>query len=384
MDTELPRTLVLADDLTGALEMGVLARRSGYRAIVRMAGVARSGWPSEAQTVVLDTASRELPSETAAARVRDALKEVGGSAGEGEPAAWGVFKKTDSLLRGSIAAELSALADRFPERPLVYVPAYPLLGRLVRDGALWVLAEGAWQPQANIRQMLSTHFATQAIGSVADPDALERLLARGTHRTLLCDGETQADVDRCGEVLRRWIGRCIVAGPAGVFRALYGERGAVGVWPRLRCGVAYIGSTHPASIAQFDAVCTASGHSATLSEAVDFRRHASTWEAAQRAGQWLVLRCPDAHGAAPRMQFRPLPDALYLSGGATAAACLRLLACTQLEPVCELEPGVVFSEACLPDRRLPVITKSGAFGDARTLVRILAMLQEGSLPDKDA
>ena len=49
-----------------------------------------------------------------------------------------IYKKTDSTLRGNIAAELRALADLFPTWRIGYAPAYPALGRTVKNGVLYV------------------------------------------------------------------------------------------------------------------------------------------------------------------------------------------------------------------------------------------------------
>ena len=45
-----------------------------------------------------------------------------------------IYKKTDSLLRGNIGAELRALCDAAGSGPLVFAPAYPTGGRTTIDG----------------------------------------------------------------------------------------------------------------------------------------------------------------------------------------------------------------------------------------------------------
>src|SRR5882762_6252805 len=92
--------LALADDATGALE--------------------------------IDTETRQQSDERARAVVRSIAMRAK------ESGVAHIYKKTDSTLRGPIAAEFRGLLDVWPELPLVYAPAYPALGRTVRSGVLYV------------------------------------------------------------------------------------------------------------------------------------------------------------------------------------------------------------------------------------------------------
>jgi hypothetical protein len=62
-------------------------------------------------------------------------------------------------------------------------------------------------------------------------------------------------------------------------------------------------------------------------------------------------------------------DVLVLCGGATARAVLETCGVRAVRLLGELEPGVVASRA--DGLRALVITKSGSFGDARTLARVV-------------
>src|SRR5207253_1405487 len=120
------RILALADDMTGALEAGAKFRASGIETMV-LTKPAPSGL---APTVVVDTETRRLAPAAAAARVKQFVADA--------PGASLIYKKTDSTLRGNIAAELRALADLYPDWRIGYAPAYPALGRTVRGGILYV------------------------------------------------------------------------------------------------------------------------------------------------------------------------------------------------------------------------------------------------------
>src|ERR1043166_8822965 len=112
----------LADDLTGALEIGAKFAAAGISAAVSTT----LAWDQDATALVIDTETRhEKPSE-AAAIVHRLAREAGDFRL--------LYKKTDSTLRGNIGAELSAMAEAFPGARVTYVPAYPLMGRTVRNG----------------------------------------------------------------------------------------------------------------------------------------------------------------------------------------------------------------------------------------------------------
>ena len=116
---------IIADDLTGALDTALQLRNAGRRTLVAI----RDGtWPPDAQAMAMSTASRHLGTSAAYDAVRSAV-------GAADPAAL-VYKKTDSLLRGNIAAELQAALDGTGVSTLVYTPAFPSGGRITESGTL--------------------------------------------------------------------------------------------------------------------------------------------------------------------------------------------------------------------------------------------------------
>src|ERR1017187_6914780 len=114
------RNLVLADDLTGALEVGAKFAASGVAAQV---GTAPALLPRDlhdaAGAFVVDTETRHSDAAEAARRVYEfahAAYDEGFSH---------VYKKTDSSLRGNIGAELAALSESFAGGPFFTFPPIP-------------------------------------------------------------------------------------------------------------------------------------------------------------------------------------------------------------------------------------------------------------------
>lgn len=115
---------VIADDLSGAAEVAGLAARYGLRSEVHTAFDARS----DADVVSVDTDTRSAPAGRAAAAVADVALDV-----LARKPSW-IFKKTDSVLRGNVRAEIEALLDATGQTNAIVVPANPSKGRIIRNG----------------------------------------------------------------------------------------------------------------------------------------------------------------------------------------------------------------------------------------------------------
>jgi uncharacterized protein YgbK (DUF1537 family) len=127
------RILVLADDLTGALEAGAKFAGQGIRTLVSTELSLRpKGCDESIGVLVIDAETRHLPAAEAGQRVWELAHAAG------EQGFRYLYKKTDSTLRGNIASELGALAEAFPGSALLYAPAYPRMGRTVKRGMLYV------------------------------------------------------------------------------------------------------------------------------------------------------------------------------------------------------------------------------------------------------
>ena len=119
---------IIADDLTGAAELAGVALRYHLGAEVHSG----ADGPFEAAVASLDTDSREVSAPEAARRVTQAAQYLGA-----RRPAW-VYKKVDSVLRGSVLAELHAARLALRCRRVLLVPANPSLGRVIKRGCYYV------------------------------------------------------------------------------------------------------------------------------------------------------------------------------------------------------------------------------------------------------
>lgn len=119
---------VIADDLTGAAELGTVGLRHGLRAEIVQHGnpVGRAG------VVCVDTDSRSCAPGEAANRATAAAAAL-----EAAGARW-IYKKVDSVLRGNVTVEVEAVMRQLKLNRALLIPANPSLGRVIRNGNYFV------------------------------------------------------------------------------------------------------------------------------------------------------------------------------------------------------------------------------------------------------
>jgi len=322
--------LGIADDLTGALEAAAKFAAQGVGARVTTQ-IAVSG-PPEVPVLVIDTATRHLPAEDARAVVREATECAL------RFAPWLVYKKTDSTLRGNIAAEFRALLECMPHRPLVYAPSYPEMGRTVKGGRLFV----------GELPVHESDFGRDPLDPVRVSDI--SVLLRGVPATVL-DGESSADVLAAAGRITAMDPPPLAAGPAALAGALAQCipslcRGEVRALPHLPRCLVVNGSLHPASLAQVAfarAQCCFVGGWRYLDDdpgAAGLDRAGQTGERVRR----LIEASP--------------VDALVVFGGDTAFGIHRALGGQPFEAWGEVLPGVPLARCS----DLFWVTKAGGFG----------------------
>ena len=123
--------IIIADDLTGAIETGVYLSTQGILTKVipdPKFNIAHLIKITDATVLVVNTESRHIPASAAVERVRRVINEAN-SAGVKQ-----FFKKTDSTMRGNIGAELEAFMRETNSKTLAFIPAHPRLKRFTRIG----------------------------------------------------------------------------------------------------------------------------------------------------------------------------------------------------------------------------------------------------------
>jgi uncharacterized protein YgbK (DUF1537 family) len=351
---------LVADDLTGALDSA--ARLVPAFGPIPTFLAETPGIPPV--NMALDAATRDAGPDIA----RAAALRLAPLLAEGDPA----FRKLDSLLRGHVAVEIAAAAPLF--QSVVIAPAFPYQGRMMRGGRQYSRTDsGEWRDTGvNLTAELA------GLGIKASTCVPGQAVPGGVS---LWDAATDAELDRIVAARRDVAGKVLWCGTGGLAGALAGHRPVP--LPRLpRPLLALVGSDQPVSRAQL----------ATLG-----RRHRQVTDAAEAGAIADLLR---AHGdlavsaaLAPGLSraqaeriILPLftdllnnlslqgmhPGTLFVTGGATLRGVALALGATRLDVDGELVPGVptsILRGGAWEGQR--VVSKSGAFGDAGFLARIM-------------
>jgi uncharacterized protein YgbK (DUF1537 family) len=115
--------VVIADDITGAAEMGGIALRYGLKTVVAEDVDAHI----KADFLIIYTNTRSMKKEEAAEIMASLTKK----ANELQPSLF--YKKTDSVLRGYVLPELQAQMKVLGIKKTLLVPMNPLLGRTIKE-----------------------------------------------------------------------------------------------------------------------------------------------------------------------------------------------------------------------------------------------------------
>lgn len=330
---------ILADDLTGALDSASrFVPLTGPLPVV-WSGVGLVG------TAAIDSATRERTEKEACAIVADLAPALAASDI--------AFKKIDSLLRGHVAAELAVCMREFDH--CVLAPAFPFQGRITRGGRQLVRNAAEWRDTG-----IDLRTALHAQGLTIEP----------------FDAESDADLTSIVESCRNWNGRILWCGTAGLAGALAGFQKAPA--PKLQPPLlALIGSDHAVTRAQAATLGSRLHHIAGVDDAAALARRVGDQNAAvcvavpdgstREAARRHIAAC----FAALVTELEP-PGALIVTGGETLHGLCRCLGVEHLLVDGEIMPGVPAS--LLQGGRwdgMRVVSRSGAFGDALLLRRLL-------------
>ena len=368
---------------------------------------------NDASVLVVDTETRHLSAADAYAVVAKLTREAM-SAG-----VLSIYKKTDSALRGNIGAELSALLKTSGERQLPFLPAFPQIDRVTRGGVHYISGVPVTESPFGIDPFEPVRHArvTELIQEQTDlPTASFPALKEGEsipqqEGILIFDAGSLDDLASTGRALFREGRPRLMAGCAG-FAALLPdlmkmEGRRVVAAPKLDARLLVVcGSVNSITLRQLD-VAEQNGFS-RLRLTPRQKLDPGYWES-ENGRQALrdidrmladnprcIIETNDEGGNQPTADYAaargldleglrvgiassighmlgalftsPELGTLLLTGGDTLLQCMNCVGIKELEPVCEMEKGVVLARFTYRGCTRYVITKSGGFGHERLLL----------------
>ncbi len=335
------KMLILADDLTGALDSAVGFAGPDWNVIVaRSPEAVPTALPQEPDVLAINTSSREVASEDAGNLVMAALAHL-------DPGQVGtVLKKVDSRLKGNVAAETEVLARWYAPARRIACPAIPGMDRCVVHGKLE--GDGVENP---------IPVADCFEGIVEVPDAA-----------------SDADLDKLVQSAGR---RTLWIGARGIAFALARARGVT--TPEVASLQSSVmianGSRDPVTRAQIAAlesrIAIVEAPDGLVSD-IDLPTMPLVLSisdgGAGISGQQAAARFAEGTAALAR---RIRPAALLICGGESAQAILDQFGIDSLQVEAELCPGLPLCTIDAEWGRVQLVTKSGGFGAPDLLAGLL-------------
>ncbi|MFM2481926.1 four-carbon acid sugar kinase family protein [Celerinatantimonas sp. YJH-8] len=417
--------LVIADDFTGANDVGMMLVRQGFETSIHLSldGVLPTLSGATQQALVVNTDSRSVTSQMAHARIEQVMHQFN----QLQQPFW-LYKKIDSTLRGNIGIEIEAIL-RHSELPMAIVaPAFPDGGRLTQNGECWVGerrltdTEFASDPKtpvnsSRISDILSeqTHLSYWEItlnGSLDDTTAVLEKARQAGIQTVIVDIKNNEQLQHLGRAIRQLSFKPLCVGSAGLSQYLFTPDQDVS---RVQPMLAVVGSMSQIACEQIDlAAARKPVQVVTIDVSELFEKpwaalvdyYSQQITAAYQRHHHIVL-----HTMTPatnrelieqfcqRKQLtrhqlgtqisaflaqlvsyqvkQQIFSGLYLSGGDTALAVTQALYASHFHLQGDIAGFVPWGY--LPDSSHPnllIMTKSGAFGLPDTLLQVIEFIEE--------
>ena len=404
--------LILADDLTGSIDTGVTLARIGVSThIITDPNTSFTAEPAGSNVFVVDTETRHLSPQKAADVISQVLEKAEQFNFEI------IYKKTDSALRGNIGAELGAMAKTCGGT-VHFAPSYPKLNRLTIDGFHYIngqpVRESAFgrDPFEPVR----SDSVAEIIGEQDDipvrviKESSVFPIPENENQILVYDATTDVRLDALAAHLFRYTssGRLLMAGCAAFASHLgrFLERASdiESLWiPGSGELLAVSGSMNPITLQQI-AAARSNGfaycpllHELTAEDDGQFCRLADsilTMCAENRrviveigGEDHLPLPGKDAVGNGLALArgggrlIRKIFDngfsgTISVTGGDTLRGIMDAVDIRDIQPVYEIEPGVVYAIVEINGQKRGMITKSGGFGSRNAFLHICDFLKK--------
>ncbi len=413
------KLLVIADDFTGALDTGVQFAASGAetRVVTNIEyDFSRTG--REVQVLVLVAETRHVKWEEAYRMVYGIAKRACES---GIPY---LYKKTDSALRGNIGSELKAVLDAAGKHTLHFLPAFPRMNRVTRNGIHYidgspvhesVFGKDPFEPVtcSYIPDIMRGEVSVTVVESM---DGWER-----QNGVMVYDASTDEELMSIGSFLKEKGELGLIAGCAG-FAAVLPQLLGLSGKRRERISLdkkllVACGSVNPITVRQLDYAERAGMKRIRLTpeqklekdylESEEGNRALEEWTktaleeeccifdtndlpgcraACEYAGSHglsldeLRVRIADTLGRVVEHLVRAgVKSTMLLTGGDTLMGFMRHIGCDEIVPACEMAPGTVLSQVDIDGRTYSIISKSGGFGEEKLIAELAEKIGERHL-----
>lgn len=381
------RLALLADDLTGACDAGVQFSERGFSSIVLISE--RTPESEEADLVICNSNSRNDPPEIARKKVVRVCQEI--DAGHRTM----IFKKVDSTLRGNLGVEIHAAMANWNTSLAVLAPAFPAMGRILKDGWL-VEAGGALSVPIHLPTLLHRQGVTNVLhfNQSVFQDGLNsvikqlRTVSSGKPQIDVVDTELQSQLSLIAQAAMSLEPPPLIVGSAGIASEVAnilatGHHKKHPVTSRAAMSpseprpiLLFMGSDNPVTTAQIEylrsnrpTTCIAlQNYSQSIAQCA-IGKHLNLVVIVDRAGGKRRV------SELASLVSEPACGGFILSGGDTAHLICKGLHVEGIKLEREVIQGLPWGRFLGgPAAGLPVVTKAGGFGPKEALVAAVDFL----------
>jgi uncharacterized protein YgbK (DUF1537 family) len=370
---------VIADDFTGAAEIGGIGLRRGLRVVIETAVKE----PNGTDLLVVTSDTRSMIEAEAYAEINQITKKLVKLAPDY------VFKKLDSVLRGNIVAELKAQMKECGIKRALVVAGNPHFNRIIKNGIYYV--NGALLSETFFANDPQYPTTTSDVWEILGSDKDVKIVSVGSD--LPAEGVLIANVTN-NEDLDLWVKKSeddlLLAGGAGFFDVIINRdhpqiHAKKDIQYHLGKKTLFVfGSTYPKSDKflkqlqslgmyvsnmpdeiyynnSYDDAIMDMWASNVKKELIDGRKIVVTIDQVPANGYDGSKWIKEQIGVLIQKVISEVDiDDLLIEGGDTTSAILKLLGITKLEPFCELGHGVIQMRA---DKfpNMCITTKPGSY-----------------------
>lgn len=420
------KLVIIADDLTGALDTGVQFSKKNMSTIVTTdLNFNFEDICKEADVLVIDTESRHIPADEAKERVKSVLSKFN------KEEIKFFYKKTDSTLRGNLGSEIEGFMEGLNINEVSFIPAFPSGKRTVKDGVLYV----------NNVKLAETQFAMDILNPVTDsfiPDIINKQSNINVKlkdineefspqddkekHIYIFDSENIENMENIGKILHNKNQLNYTIGNAGFAEILTHyiksdtkKEKIILEDDRILfvCGSVNITSLKQCKYAEKIGYCSDSlkfGNiiSEDYKNSDNYITDKEYFKEKINNNKKFLLRTSDSEDVIKKaieyteknsISMEDLTSNianstgqlvsdlireheirnLIIFGGDTLMGILKNIGCQYIIPVSEIFPGVVFTRAVGKDTAINVITKAGGFGEESIIERINEFLEKHSI-----
>ena len=421
--------LIIADDLTGALDTGVQFANKGIctKVLVNTAenftSVDFASVGDEFQILVLNTETRHLSPQKAYGKIFDITQKA---VKAGIPY---IYKKTDSALRGNIGSELTAALQASGEKRLDFLPAFPEMGRITVSGIHYLdgipIHESAFGK--DLFDPVKCSYIPDIIHAESAIDVQvisegQQIRESGKNTIYLYDAQTSDTISDRAETLYKQGKLKIMAGCAGFAAELpriLNMQGKTNEIPEFNnCLLIVCGSVNPITGRQLDYAgawgfkritltpeqtldpdyfsnekgqrflldlericreekyCSIDTNNPMYSDdtAIDRAKTESYIEYAEGKGisvsEMRIQISSNLGFIAKSLIEKGINSTLFIIGGDMLLGFMNQIGCREVIPICEIVPGTVLSWFKYKKGKVLIISKSGGFGNPEFIVEL--------------